>query len=177
MPKINEMLLKLEGFQCATSLDLNMGYYHIRLSENASNLCTIILPRGKYQYKRLWMGVANSPESFQQKIHVLFHRFEFILACIDNLLIWTKVDRTDYLQKLKFTINKLKGKVLKCNIEMSFFGQTEMEYLGFWVTRDGVKPINEKVESMTNMASPSSRKEVQKFIDVINYCRNMWTRR
>ena len=32
MPKINQILLKLEGFQYATSLDLNMGYYHIWLS-------------------------------------------------------------------------------------------------------------------------------------------------
>ena len=32
MTKINEMLLKLEGFQYSTPLDLNMGYYHIRLS-------------------------------------------------------------------------------------------------------------------------------------------------
>ena len=29
MLKINEMLLKLEGFQYATSLYLNMVYYHI----------------------------------------------------------------------------------------------------------------------------------------------------
>ena len=29
IPKIQELLLKLEGFQYATSLDLNMGYYHI----------------------------------------------------------------------------------------------------------------------------------------------------
>ena len=48
MPKINEMLLKLEGFQYTTSLDLNIGYYHIQLSENSSNLCVIILPWGKY---------------------------------------------------------------------------------------------------------------------------------
>ena len=61
MQKINEILLKLEGFQYATYLDLNMGYYNIRLSKNASNLCTIILPWGKYRYKRLTMGVANSP--------------------------------------------------------------------------------------------------------------------
>ena len=31
MPKINEMLLKLEGFQYAKSLDLSIGYYHIRI--------------------------------------------------------------------------------------------------------------------------------------------------
>ena len=46
MVKINEMLLKLEGFQYAMPLDLNLGYYLIRLSKNASNLCTVILPWG-----------------------------------------------------------------------------------------------------------------------------------
>ena len=34
MPNINEILLRLEGFQYATSLDLNMGYYRIRLRKN-----------------------------------------------------------------------------------------------------------------------------------------------
>ena len=48
MPKINEMLLKLDGFQYDNSLDLNIGYYHIRISENASNLCTIINQWVKY---------------------------------------------------------------------------------------------------------------------------------
>ena len=36
----------------------------------------------------------------------------------------------------------MKGKGLKCNIEKSFFGQAEIEYLVFWLKRDGVKPIN-----------------------------------
>ena len=75
MPNINEMLLKLEGFYYATSLDLNMVYYHIRLTEDASNLCNIILPWGKYCYKRLPMGVSNSPDIFQQKMNNLFRVF------------------------------------------------------------------------------------------------------
>ena len=33
MPNINEMLFKFEGFQYDMSLDLNMVYYHIQLSE------------------------------------------------------------------------------------------------------------------------------------------------
>ena len=48
MPEINQMLLKLERFQYAKSLDLNMGYYHIWLSKNTSKLCVIILPWVKY---------------------------------------------------------------------------------------------------------------------------------
>ena len=118
-----------------------MVYYHIQLNGNASNLCTIIPPWGKYCYKRLTIRVANSPENFQQKMNDLFHGFEFIRAYIYDFLILTKLDWTYHAQKLELTLNKLKGKVLKCNIEKSFFGKTEMEYFGFRVTRNGVKPI------------------------------------
>ena len=44
IPNINEMLLKLKGFQYAKSFYLNMGYYLIQLRDNASKLCTIIIP-------------------------------------------------------------------------------------------------------------------------------------
>ena len=43
MPKIHEILLKLEGFKYATTISLNVFYYHIRLGEEAINLCVIIL--------------------------------------------------------------------------------------------------------------------------------------
>ena len=61
-----------------------MGYYRILLSENASNLCTIILPLEKYHYKRLTMGVANSLDIFQHKMNGLFQVFEFIRAYLDD---------------------------------------------------------------------------------------------
>ena len=75
----------------------------------------------------------------------LFQVFELIHTYKYELLMLTKGDWTDHVQNLELTLNKLKGKGLKCNIEKSFFGKTEMEYLGFWVTRNGVKPINRKI--------------------------------
>ena len=89
------MLLKLEGFQYDMSLSLDMGYYHILLREISNNLCTIILPWVKYNYKPLPTGVDNSPETFQQKMNDLFHGFEFIRAYIDDLFILTKGDWTE----------------------------------------------------------------------------------
>ena len=142
MPNINEMLLILDGFQYATPLDLNMGYYHIRLSKNASNFCMIVLTWLKYHYKHLPMGVAISPDIFQQKMNDLFHVFEFICSYIYKKIIFKKGDWIDHVQKLELTLNELKGKGIKFNIENLLFGQTEIEYLGFWVTRDGVKSTN-----------------------------------
>jgi len=50
------------------ALDLNMGYYTMSLDLDASKICTIIFPWGKYSYKRLPMGIAGSPNIFQEKM-------------------------------------------------------------------------------------------------------------
>ena len=46
MPKIQDLLLRLEGFLYGTTLDLNMGYYHIELSAKSNKLCTIVTQWG-----------------------------------------------------------------------------------------------------------------------------------
>ena len=38
----------------------------------------------------------------------------------------------------------MEGKRTKFNIEKSLFGNTEMEYIGFWVKHYGVKTIDKK---------------------------------
>ena len=63
------------------------------------------------------MGSANSPDIFQHKMNDLFREFKLIRAYIDDLLVLKKVDWAYHLQKLELKINKLKEKVLICNIE------------------------------------------------------------
>ena len=52
-----------------------------------------------------------------------------------------------------------------------------MEYLGFWVDRTGIWPINKKVEAIVNMKPPKKTKEVCEFIGIVNYYRDMWANR
>ncbi len=78
IPKISTVLQELEGFTFVTALDLNMGYYTIRLDPDASRICTIIVPWGKYSYKRLLMGIAGSPEIFQSKMLELMEDLEYV---------------------------------------------------------------------------------------------------
>ena len=87
------------------------------------------------------MGIANFPDILQKNMNDLFHGFEFIRTYIDELLILAKGYWKDHVHNLELTLNKLKEKVLKCNIEKSFFGQTKTEYLGLRVTHHVIKPI------------------------------------
>ena len=67
IPKIQDMLHKLEGFMYATSLDLNMGYYHIKLDPDAQKYCMIITPWGCLSYLRLPMGLSSSADIFKKE--------------------------------------------------------------------------------------------------------------
>jgi hypothetical protein len=78
IPQISIVLQELEGFTFATALDLNMGYYTIRLDPDASKICTIIFPWGKYSYKRLPLGIAGSPDIFQTEMMKLMESLEYV---------------------------------------------------------------------------------------------------
>ena len=117
IPKIQDLLLKLEGFRYATSLDLNMGYYHIQLHPDSRKLCTIVLPWGKYEYVKLPMGLCNSPDIFQERMNDLFDGLEYVRAYIDDLLIMTNGTWEDHLEKVGIALRRLQKAGLKVNAE------------------------------------------------------------
>ena len=58
MPKIQDLLLRLEGFHSGTILDINMGYYHMNSCSNKNSINSSILrlkrklsaPKGAHQH-------------------------------------------------------------------------------------------------------------------------------
>ena len=55
--------------------------------------------------------------------------------------------------------------------------RTALEYLGYWITQDGVQPLQKKVTAILNMQIPTNKREVRHFIGMINYNRDMQIRR
>ena len=177
IPHIQDMLMNLEGFQHATSLDLNMGYYHLVLSAKSRELCTIVLPFGKYEYQRIPMGLCNSPDIFQEKMNELFEGLSHVRAYIDDLLCLTKGTFDEHLEKLEGIFSRLQKVGLKVNATKSFFARGELEYLGYWITRNGIQPMKNKVAAIMRIGEPKNRKQLRSFIGVVNYYRDMWLRR
>ena len=66
---------------------------------------------------------------------------------------------------------------MKVNINKSFFDRHELEYLGYWITRDGIKPLTKKVQAIMNIAAPITKKQLRNFIGIVNYYHNMWNPR
>ena len=154
-----------------------MGYYHIQLTPFASQLCTVVFPWGKYQYEKLPMGLCNSPDIFQEKMSELMAGLEFVRGYLDDILAISTDTFEDHLEKLSEIFDRLEKAGLKVNITKSDFCKGELEYLGHWITRGGVQPLSKKVESISNLAAPTTRKKLRTFLGMVNYYRDMWVRR
>ena len=163
------MMLNLEGFQYATSLDLNMGYYHIELSPHSKELCTIVLPFGKYEYQCIPIGLCNSPDIFQEKMSELMEGLEFVRTYINDLLCLTKGSFEDQLKKPERVLSRVQKAGLKVNANKLFFAQTKLEYLGYRITQEGIQPLKKKVDAILKIDAPKNHRELHSFIGIVNY--------
>jgi hypothetical protein len=109
------VLQETEGFSYATALDLTMDSYTIRLDLDASKICTIIFPWGKYSCRKLPMGISGSPDIFQGKMSELMESLEFVRAYLDNLLCISNLSLEDHLDKLELVLWQLCDTGLKAN--------------------------------------------------------------
>jgi hypothetical protein len=70
---------------------------------------------------------------------------------------------------------------MRVNISKSKFFAEQIEYLvpGYWITRQGIQPIRNNVETILNIEAPQNKKntKLRQFIGIVNYYRNMWFRR
>ena len=101
---------------------------------------------------------------------------EFVSTYIDDLLCLTKHNWTDHLTKLDEVLKRVQNAGLKVNASKSYFGRSDLEYLGYRVTRGGIQPIANKVTAISAIAAPTNRKQLCCFLGMINYYRDFCLR-
>jgi hypothetical protein len=88
------MIRSMEGLTLASELDVNMGYYHIKLEADSQKICTIAFPwliGNKNTNAYPWLSRLSGSWcwSFQNIISKLVQDMEFVKI---NILSWWFVD-------------------------------------------------------------------------------------
>ena len=74
-------------------------------------------------------------------------------------------------------LRRLQGAKLRVNAEKSIFGSDEIEYLGYVLTREGIKPQRKKVSAILAIEPPRNVKDLRKFLGMVQYYRDVWEKR
>ena len=116
------------------------------------------------------MGVSIMPDIFQDRICQLFEDLETVNAYMDlDLLVVMWGTYEEHIKELEIIMDWLTKAGLKCKIDKCLFCQPEIEYLGYIITKEGVKPQPKKVQAILDMQLPTTKTEVRHILSMVQY--------
>lgn len=172
LPRIDDQLDNLSGYRYYTSLDLMSGYYQLVVSEASRHLTAFITPDGHYEFKRMPFGLVNAPANFQRAINNILGnaRFKEAFAYMDDVILPSKTIE-EGLSKLKLILELFRTagitlKLSKCNFLME-----SIDYLGFEVCADGIRPGKTKINAVEAFPRPTDQHRVRQFLGLASFFR------
>lgn len=171
LPRVDQLLDQLQGAKVFSSLDLQSGYYQIRINPEDVAKTAFITPYGSYQFKVLSMGLCNSAATFQAVMNKLFAKHkDFCCVYLDDLLIFSK-NPAEHAQHLATVLKVLKENELFCKLKKCDIEKKELKFLGHLVGQDGIKVDPAKTAVVQNWPTPTSVTQVRSFLGLANYFR------
>jgi hypothetical protein len=96
---------------------------------------------------------------------------------MDDILIFTKGTYGEHLKQVDEALERIRSKNMAVNALKSFWVVDEVDYLGFRLTKQGILPQTKKVKAIMGMEHPKNKKQLRRFVGMVNYYRYMWTKR
>ena len=152
LPKIQELLGRLNKCNYFSSLDLCSGYYHISLTEKAKNKMAFITADSKYQWNIVPFGLATAVSTFQYLMStVLMGLNNFAFTYLDNILVFSETyeEHLHHLSTVfeKFQKEGLTIKLIKCKFFHNSCALPRSQDISQWIGTFTWKTVSDQEPS------------------------------
>ena len=104
------------------------------------------MPWGFYQYNMLPMGVVVATDIFQARLGDLLGDLPHVVVFLDDILIVSAGSFDDHLAQVEAVLQRLLDAGMQVSPLKLFWFQGEVEYRGFVINRQEVKPQQKKMQ-------------------------------
>ena len=168
LPNLEDIAPKLSGSQYFSTLDASGGFFQIPLDDDSSFLTTFITPFGKYRFKRVPMGISLGPEVFQMKMEEILGSLEGCEPLSDDTIVYGKTEE-EHDRRLQKALDKIEQSGLRLNRDKCHLKKTEVKYFGHIISKDGIRPNNERVEAILKLKKPENVSDLRTVLGMFNY--------
>jgi len=138
-----------------------MQYYTFELDDKSKDLCTIATPFGNYRYNCLPMGIKQSPDVAHLFMEDLFRNVPEVDVYIDGVGIFSN-SWEDHVTSIAKVLNTLQNANFTVNPFKCEWGVQEINWLGYWLTPQRLKPLQKKIASILSLERPKTASELQR---------------
>ena len=162
-----------EGEVLFSTIDLRYAYSQLPLDEATAKQCNFNIVGGQatgtYRFITGFYGLTDMPAEFQKAIDNILKGLKDTYSFLDDKIIVSGGGIKSHKEKVFKCLQNLDQENLSINLEKCHFAKNEIEWLGFAINQNGIKPLVRKTEAIQNLKAPNTCKKFKSFIGSVHH--------
>lgn len=166
---IDQVFKRLHEFSVMSSLDLTASYWQVPLDPESRKYTGFLFEGKTYHFCVVPFGTKVSCAALSRAAeHVLKNLDHFLVDFADDWLCLSN-SFSDHLQHLEILFQRCYDEGVTINFAKVKFFRSEMRFLGYILTPDGIKPDADKIQGIHDYPAPQNIKQLRGFLGVLNF--------
>jgi hypothetical protein len=151
-------------------LDNFSGYNQIKVKKTDKYKTTFITRWGTFTYECMPFVLSNAGVTFQRDTQIAFNDLigKIIQIYLDDLIVYSR-NQSDHFSHLRKILVQCRKFGINLNPSKFIFNITKGKILGHIVFDSEISIDPERIVVILNLPSPTSKKEVQAFMGIIDF--------
>ena len=171
LPKIENILKRIENFEYFFVLDLKSGFSQLKLNEKSRNICAYTVAGKQLRPTCCPQGIkpASNVFSYMMREKVWREYYNYIVFGLIDDSLCGSYTFDDHLATLILLFDRLEEVGLKMRPDKCNFGKKNVEFLGFDISNHGVAAQASKIIDLDKFEKPKNRKMLMSFLGFMNF--------
>jgi len=150
-----------------TVFDALNGYHSVPIREEDKHLTTFITPWGRYRYKTAPQGYIASGDGYTRRFDEIVSGIPDKTKCVDDALLWSESIEQSFFQACNWLETCGRNGII-LNPDKFVFAQDNVEFAGFEITSDSVRPCSRYLEAILDFPSPRNITDMRSWFGLVN---------
>lgn len=170
LPNVQDMIAMLpqDGANpdAFSVINLASAFNRLFLDEE---LLTINTRKGLFKSKRLCFGVKTATSQFQRIMDLILSGIKGVMVRVDDILVAKSGGVTTHMRVIKQVFSRLAKHNVKLNDRKCQFFQTQVNYMGHILSKQGISPVNSKLDAISLAPRPKDVSQMRSILRILNY--------